>query len=423
MSKTFFFTAFSFLGLSLQAQVFSTLGASNVGGFCYSMTQPGLEATAVWMDNNLIFRDIVTISYAHTAQIYLGDEDSRGSGLAFVIQQESMLAVGAGGAALGYGGSGGTAIFPSIAIEIDTDPQAADGTLSDHLAIHFQGDAESALAGPVNVPNLEDGKYHKFQVIWTYDPLNPAQSTLSAVLDDTYSISVQFDPRLIFNSASPLYFGFTAGNEAGQANDQRVSLVAEGQPGACSSLTFPVELSDFSAQALPGRRVQLDWRTASEVNNHFFEVLRSSDARAWELVGTVEGSGTSQAERSYQFMDESPLTGRNLYRLRQVDFDGSFTYSPTVEALSFAGQGLAIEAFPVPARTQLFVELREFAGSEAGSAQLLDASGRLLAQQELEAPDSRLRQGRFEVGGLPPGLYLLRVAQGGESRALPVEIR
>lgn len=97
----------------------------------------------------------------------------------------------------------------------------------------------------------------------------------------------------------------------------------------------PVELSSFSAN-ISGSDVILDWTTASETNNKGFDVERKifspqPAAGNWEKIGFVGGFGTTTEPKSYSFSDNNLASGNYSYRLKQVDFDGSYKYSNTVE--------------------------------------------------------------------------------------------
>ncbi|NUN70973.1 MAG: T9SS type A sorting domain-containing protein [Bacteroidetes bacterium] len=92
---------------------------------------------------------------------------------------------------------------------------------------------------------------------------------------------------------------------------------------------LPVELNSFAAEVI-GAKVQLRWSTATEQNNAGFDVEKLI-GKDWTKIGTVEGHGTTNAPQSYSFFD-ARAKGRVVYRLKQIDRDGAFTYSRTVEA-------------------------------------------------------------------------------------------
>jgi photosystem II stability/assembly factor-like uncharacterized protein len=97
---------------------------------------------------------------------------------------------------------------------------------------------------------------------------------------------------------------------------------------------IPVELISFTAEVNESEEtVELHWSTATETNNSGFEILRSpqNDSEVWNKIGFVPGHGTTTEPKSYSFTNENVNTGIYKYRLKQIDFDGSFTYSDEIE--------------------------------------------------------------------------------------------
>ncbi|HRH57930.1 MAG TPA: M64 family metallopeptidase [Chitinophagales bacterium] len=93
------------------------------------------------------------------------------------------------------------------------------------------------------------------------------------------------------------------------------------------SLGLPVEMISFTGKAQDNNTTLLEWKTASEKNNDYFEIQHSKETIEWESIGTLRGNGFSNQPVSYSFIDENPYDGINYYRLKQVDFDGKFEYS------------------------------------------------------------------------------------------------
>ena len=106
------------------------------------------------------------------------------------------------------------------------------------------------------------------------------------------------------------------------ANMQYISLV--------DYSTIPVELTSFTAIVV-GSSVVLNWTTATEVNNQGFEIERSSDGISFNNIGFVPGFGTTTEPKSYSYSDQSINSGTYYYRLKQINYDGSFTYSDVSE--------------------------------------------------------------------------------------------
>ena len=97
----------------------------------------------------------------------------------------------------------------------------------------------------------------------------------------------------------------------------------------------PVELTSFTATVMQNT-VILNWQTATETNNSGFELQRSQMSNVkgqtdWQVVGFVPGFGTTTEPKSYSFIDENLSAGKYQYRLKQIDFDGTFEYSNTID--------------------------------------------------------------------------------------------
>ncbi|MFH1196964.1 MAG: FISUMP domain-containing protein [bacterium] len=92
----------------------------------------------------------------------------------------------------------------------------------------------------------------------------------------------------------------------------------------------PVELENFRIE-INGNGINLKWTTATETNNRGFEIERSNDSQDFYKIGFVNGAGTTTEKNTYLFCDENPNNGISYYRLKQIDYDGSFEYSKTIE--------------------------------------------------------------------------------------------
>ena len=117
--------------------------------------------------------------------------------------------------------------------------------------------------------------------------------------------------------------------------------------GAIGCSPLPIELSSFTATiSEENRSVDLNWTTASETNNDFFEVERSKFGFEWEFVGKVEAEGNSTIAIDYFAVDLSPLEGDSYYRLKQVDENKEFTISPSVKVSNL----ISTDIYPNPAK-------------------------------------------------------------------------
>ncbi len=130
----------------------------------------------------------------------------------------------------------------------------------------------------------------------------------------------------------------------------------EYSPDASNPCTppLPIELLSFSA-ICDQNVITLNWSTATETNNNYFTVERSTDGNLWEAIGSVDGAGNSSTPRNYEFIDGSAslTTGTQIYyRLRQTDFNGKYEYFDPVAVESCAD----FAVFPNPAENELSVQ-------------------------------------------------------------------
>lgn len=122
-----------------------------------------------------------------------------------------------------------------------------------------------------------------------------------------------------------------------------------------SNGAFPIELLSFSAEN-KGYQNELFWATETEINNDHFEIERSKDTHAFEKIGDIKGAGNSTTTQYYQFTDATPFNGKNYYRLKQIDVNGSYSYSHVVEVELDIANGVAIFPNPVLEEFHIMVE-------------------------------------------------------------------
>ena len=168
---------------------------------------------------------------------------------------------------------------------------------------------------------------------------------------------------------------------------------------------LPIRLAHFYARA-GNSQAFLSWRTATETGNDYFSVERSADGRSFAEIGRVAGAGTSFEPRDYAFTDEHPLPGINYYRLRQTDFDGTYSYSHVVTVSTAAPPSVSL--FPVPAKDVLHIHL-EKPSAASGVFEIHDPAGRLVRAGNLP---EEIADHALNMAGLPAGVYTLRLRDG-----------
>jgi hypothetical protein len=170
-----------------------------------------------------------------------------------------------------------------------------------------------------------------------------------------------------------------------------------------AALSLPVEWLYFRVEAEKDA-VQLEWATAQEAACAQFEVQRSADGRYWQVLGQVPCHGPG----AYRFPDEHPLPGWNYYRLRQIDQDGRFSFSPLASA-KLKGAGPAWRLITRPSEGTMLVDLEDMEGGGPFYLEMYASDGRMQFQSALEGRQV------LAMPYLTPGVYavLLRDQSGG----------
>lgn len=173
--------------------------------------------------------------------------------------------------------------------------------------------------------------------------------------------------------------------------------------------TIPVELTSFTASTGNGI-VSLNWSTATETNNSGFEVQRRTDnVTSWQKVGFVAGSGTTTENREYSFTDNSVSTGTFYYRLKQVDYNGSFEYSSEVMVdVSGVVYYELTQNYPNPFNPSTAIK---FTIAEAGNVKL--SVYNMLGQEVKTLINSFTEAGshsvNFDASAFTSGVYLYKI--------------
>ncbi len=170
---------------------------------------------------------------------------------------------------------------------------------------------------------------------------------------------------------------------------------------------LPIELLSFEATLKDDKQVLLNWITSTEKNNDFFEIQRSDDAYNWTIVGTQKGAGNSVTLKNYQFTDKEPYSSISYYRLKQIDFDKTFTYSKLVSVDFLSSPETITNLHPNPTKDVVNFDWK---ASKKGNIiiELLDYKGGIVYSDTkfLEEGTTNLTLGISECKN---GIYLLRV--------------
>jgi hypothetical protein len=185
--------------------------------------------------------------------------------------------------------------------------------------------------------------------------------------------------------------------------------------------SIPIELSSFNA-ALVDNKVKLNWTTATETNNSGFEILRKAqNDNEWETIGFVPGFGTTTESKSYSFTDENVISGFYKYRLKQIDFDGSFQYSSEIEVeVDFTPKEFVLyQNYPNPFNpsTTIKFTVPSVIASGAKQSQLVtlkvyDILGNEIATLVNEEKQPGVYEVEFDGSLLASGMYVYKLQAG-----------
>lgn len=172
---------------------------------------------------------------------------------------------------------------------------------------------------------------------------------------------------------------------------------------------FPVELITFQAQQMSDH-IRIIWETASELNNDFFTVERAIGESLFEQITTVKGAGNSEEVIAYEYLDHAKAAGVVSYRLRQTDFDGKYTYSPTVEIVVKKPES-GLNIFPNPALSGPFVIQLNEGEATPVRIEIRDLQGKLIFSETKETDhtgvlacpiDLQMSSGYYFVSAVTP---------------------
>lgn len=217
-------------------------------------------------------------------------------------------------------------------------------------------------------------------------------------------------PRSVCGPDDIFIFVVSAHNSPVKEGDPDIP-VCDPEITACDVL--PVELVDFAAVEDNGD-VVLQWTTASETDNAGFSIQHAVNGGIFTEVGFVKGAGTSDAVQEYSFRLAKADPGRHSFKLKQIDFDGAFTLSATVEVdVELPGRFVLENAYPNPFNPQATIRFG-VADREVVTLTMYDVAGRAVRSLYSGTPEpDQMHEVEIDGSGLPSGIYIVRMV--GES--------
>ncbi len=256
----------------------------------------------------------------------------------------------------------------------------------------------------------------------------------AAAFDTSSSTATTWNPnangrsKAIAVTSTEVYIGGSFSTVSGIG---RQSVAGMDDP---NNAVLPVELSFFSASSNKNN-VELQWKTATEVNNFGFEIERTAlgnlllannqkqTVNSWSKVGFVKGNGTTNAPKEYSFSDKNLSTGKYSYRLKQIDRDGKFTYSQTVEVEigSIPKEFALMQNYPNPFNPSTMISYQIPVNSHI-TLKVYDAIGREVATLLNEVKEVGYYSATFDASKLSSGIYFVRLQQGEKNQIMKMSL-
>jgi hypothetical protein len=243
---------------------------------------------------------------------------------------------------------------------------------------------------------------------WVYIYVNGALSSTFTCRGDTLAAVFSVSTTI----AVPAGGNFQVSAKLKDDKNTEFWQIKNGDVTACvnSVAPLPVELTAFTATASESG-ILVRWTTASEVNNDYFILSRSSDAREFEEVTRMPGHGTTSVRNSYEFSDDPFGEGYYYYKLTQVDFDGTAKeYGPVAVRLKHSG-GDEARAYPNPFTEEITYAYRS-GEAMAASLVLCTSAGTVLDQVPVDIREGLNTIPYAPSGKIPPGTYLIGLKAG-----------
>ena len=286
----------------------------------------------------------------------------------------------------------------------------------------FAGDDAAATTMDVPVsgsvlPNDNDPNGDNL-VINTNPIANPTNGSVVINPDGTFTYTP--NPGFIGNDQ----FVYEICDDATPALCAQATVYLTVFPQVGGNSTFPVEWLRFDAE-LDGRDGIISWATATELNSDFFVLERSIDATIFETVAEIDAAGNSTEVRSYEFTDENVVTinsGRVYYRLKQVDFDGSYSYSNMVELyIGSSDYALNLNVYPNPTTDVATIDVSAAADANV-EVRILNTAGKLM-WNSVNANHNGEFSHTLNVSDWAKGVYFVQLLdeQGSRTTKLIVE--
>lgn len=170
---------------------------------------------------------------------------------------------------------------------------------------------------------------------------------------------------------------------------------------------LPITLEYFTARKNNTTSSLLNWKTSQEINTAAFDIERSNDAIGFKKIGVVNAAGNSNVGVEYSFIDNNPLQGINYYRLKQIDIDRRFIYTPARLVVFDKLDAANVKYYPNPTTNILTIELAASNSNEIRVVNICNSAGAVVNQLKIAANAGSKIQ--IDLSKYAKGIYFIQV--------------
>ena len=185
--------------------------------------------------------------------------------------------------------------------------------------------------------------------------------------------------------------------------------------------TLPLKLLSFSGK-VNGAAIKLDWKTTLEINNSHFEILRSGDGVNFISIGSVRAVAISADLNNYSFTDQSPLNGKNFYRLKIVSNDNKIDNSQIILLQLNSGKERSMEVFPNPVTDYFQVALKNIPAADY-RIDIIQANGQTIKTMQVVVNSTYEVLTINKENTWSAGLYMIRMTGNGNTFSKTVVVK
>jgi hypothetical protein len=289
---------------------------------------------------------------------------------------------------------------------------APEGTLAPNLGIsipdtlnfdHYEHVTVDNLNGDVVFKNISSSSFDSLKVkLVMYDEYNAAypfsiQKTRPLAAGDTLQISFAINITDLPEGMYNLYLEINPDND--QPEQYHYNNFLYQYVYIHRDILLPVRLLDFTAKPL-NNNVMLQWQVTNQLNVSHYAIEFGYDGHTFNTIGDVAATSMHTTENTYTFLHTAPVNGNNYYRIKMIDVDGKYIYSPTRMVILNKNN---IFVYPNPFHDQLNIIN---SNNTTATVKLLDLTGKLLFQQANNLPTI------LHVAHVASGIYILQINDG-----------